>query len=224
MKLFLDTSNTKEIRTWLQHGVIDGVTTNPTIMHKDGHRDLESGAREIARLVAPMPVSVEVFAADMPGMLAQGRKIAGWAENVVVKIPIISDKGEPCLSVIKALSNDGVKVNCTACLSFGQAMLAAKAGATYVSLFAGRIGDEGGDPDAVIRMTRRWLAEWDYSAQIIVGSIREARSVQQAAAAGAHVVTVPPGILVKVIDHKYSRYTAAEFVKDGNAAFGSAER
>jgi transaldolase len=223
MKFFLDTSNRSEIQTWLDYGVIDGVTTNPSIMRKDGHSDLRAGAREIARMIAPRPVSVEVYAPDMEGMYVQARQIADWADNIAVKVPILTDRGEPCLRIIRRLAGDGVKVNCTACMSFGQAMMAAKAGATYVSLFAGRIGDEGGDPETVIRSTRQWLDAWraEYKSEIIVGSIREARSVQQAAIAGAHIITVPPAILAKVVDHKYSRYTAGEFARDGAAAFDS---
>jgi transaldolase len=111
-----------------------------------------------------------------------------------------------------------VKVNATACLSFNQAMLAAKSGATYVSLFAGRISDEGADAAAVIRRTADWLKAWDMPTRIIVGSIRETVNVQDAALAGAHVVTVPPKFLRQMIDHKYSRFTVAQFLADGQSA------
>src|SRR5205823_354749 len=124
-----------------------------------------------------------------------------------VKIPIESADGRPYLDVVHRLARENVKVNVTACLAFGQAMLAAKAGATYVSLFGGRISDEGNDPARVIRMTVDWLARWQFKTKVIVGSVREAINVQDAAAAGAHVVTVPPRFLRQLADHRYSRDT-----------------
>lgn len=224
MEIFLDTSAPAEIEKWLQHGVIDGVTTNPSIMLKDGHRDLEAGAREIAALVAPRPVSVEVVTNDPDEMLRQAREFAGWASNIVIKITVINEEGESCLRVIKTLEDEGVRVNCTACMSLGQAILAAKAGATYISLFLGRINDEGNDGPGVIRNTRQWLDMWGYKSKIIVGSIRAVMDIQQAALAGAHVITIPPQFMDKMLDHKYSRYTVNQFVADGRKAFAEIEK
>lgn len=175
-------------------------------------------AGKIAALLGDKPLSVEVVSDDPVEMVAQAREISTWADNIVVKIPIITTQGEPCLSVIRRLTDAGVRVNATACLSFGQAMLAAKAGATYVSLFAGRISDEGGDSARVIRDTAGWLRQWGFSAKIIVGSIREAVNIQDAALAGAHVITVPPKFLRQLVDHKYSRFTVSQFLADGRAA------
>ena len=220
MEIFLDTSNLSEISNWLDQGIIDGVTTNPSIMRKDGHRDLERGAKEIAELIYPRPVSVEVWTNDFQEMLVQAREFSRWAENVVVKITIINEQGSSSLAVIHKLASEGIKINCTACLSMGQAMLASKAGATYASLFLGRINDEGGDGPTVIRNPRSWLDMWDMETKIIVGSIRSPIDIQQAALAGAHVVTAPPQLLSKFIDHKYSRFTVQEFVSDGQHAFG----
>lgn len=213
-----------EIEKWLCHGVTDGVTTNPSIMLKDGHRDLEAGARRIATLIAPRPVSVEVITNDLDEMVHQAREFASWASNIVIKIPIINENGEPCLRVIKTLESEKIRVNCTACMSFGQAVLASKAGATYVSLFGGRISDEGHDAPRVIKLTREWLDMWGYKSKIIVGSIREVINIQDAAVAGAHVITIPPTFMAKMVDHKYSRYTVGQFVRDGQKAFSELER
>src|SRR6266480_4530955 len=114
------------------------------------------------------------------------------------------------------LSQEGIAINTTAILSFNQAMLAAKAGATYVSIFAGRVADEGNDPATVIRNVRRWLDDWEFSTRIIVGSIRTVMDVQNAALAGAHIITIPPQFLPKMIDHRYSRETVHQFVQDAH--------
>jgi transaldolase len=219
MKIFVDSSNVTEIEYWLGQGVIDGVTTNPSIMRNDGHTDFKSGAQAICELVAPLPVSVEVYEADVPGMLIQAREIASWGDNVVVKIPVTGPTGESCLGIVSTLSSEGISINCTALMSMGQAMLAAKAGATYVSLFAGRIGDEGGSPEQVISDTRSWLEDWGYDAEIIVGSIREVGSVLSAARSGAHIITIPPQFLSKMVDHKNTRATVQQFIEDGRSAF-----
>jgi transaldolase len=137
---------------------------------------------------------------------------------VVVKIPVINAKGESCLGVIHALSREGIAVNTTAILSFNQAVLAAKAGATYVSIFAGRVADEGHDPAVVIRNVRTWLDDWKYTARIIVGSIRAIMDIQNAALAGAHIITIPPQFISKMLDHKYTRETVAQFNADAERA------
>jgi transaldolase len=116
--------------------------------------------------------------------------------------------------VIHHLSQEGIVVNATAILSFNQALLAAKAGATYVSIFAGRVADEGNDPSLIIRNVRRWLDDWELSSHIIVGSIRTVMDIQSAALAGAHIITIPPQFLAKMVDHKYSRETVRQFVQD----------
>src|SRR5579864_5413674 len=188
MEIFADTADVREIETWLGFGVLDGATTNPSIMLAGGEYQLHEGAVKIARLLGDRPLSVEVVTDDRDEMYDQASEFATWAPNIVVKIPVITTQGEPCLGVISRLSRDGVKVNATACLSFNQAMLAAKAGATYVSLFAGRISDEGTNSFEVIRNTAMWLKAWGMPTKIIVGSIRETINVQDAALAGAHVV------------------------------------
>jgi transaldolase len=218
MEIFADTANVREIQTWLDFGVLDGATTNPSIMLSGGEYQLRAGAVKIAKLLGDKPLSVEVVTDDRDDMYRQAIEMASWAKNIVIKIPIITTMGEPCLGVISRLTGEGVKVNATACLSFNQAMLAAKAGATYVSLFAGRISDEGASAYEVIRNTAAWLKAWNMASKIIVGSIRETVNVQDAALAGAHVVTVPPKFLLQMIDHKNSRFTVAQFLADGQSA------
>ena len=218
MKIFIDSANQREIQHWLREGVIDGVTTNPSIMLKDEVYDMEEGARRICRMVGDRPFSVEVTSNDLVEMAIQARAFANWGENIVVKIPVVNEFGDSCLSVINALNGQRIKVNATAILSFNQAMLATKAGATYISIFGGRIADEGNDPSATIRKVRKWLDDWKFSTEIIVGSVRGVIDVQNAALAGAHIVTVPPQFLPKMIDHKYTRETVAQFVRDAERA------
>ncbi len=196
MQVFVDSADQKQIAQWLEQGVVDGVTTNPSIMFKDGVAEIEEGARRLAAMLGDLPLSVEV------------------TTNVVVKIPIINEYGESCLGVIHRLSQEGIAINSTAILSFNQAILAAKAGATYVSIFAGRVADEGNDPAVVIHNVRRWLDDWEFSTRIIVGSIRTVMDIQNAALAGAHIITIPPQFLPKMVDHRYTRETVRQFVQD----------
>jgi len=218
MQIFVDSANPGEIEHWLRQGVVDGVTTNPSIMLKDGVRDIEVRARQLCELVNDRPVSIEVTTNDPKEMLEQARICAQWARNLVIKIPVITEDGQSCLEVVNTLTREDIAVNCTALLSFNQAILAAKSGATYVSLFAGRITDEGGDADLVVSKVREWLDTWSYPSRIIVGSIRSAIDVQNAAQAGAHVVTVPPQFLAKMIDHRYTRETVRQFNQDAENA------
>lgn len=218
MEIFLDSANCQEIENWLRQGVIDGVTTNPSIMFKDGVYDLEEGTRCLCALLGNRPLSVEVTTNDHAEMVQQARAFSRWASNVVVKIPAVNESGASCLGVIKALNREDIRINATAILSFNQAVLAAKAGATYVSIFAGRIADEGNDPSTVIRNVRGWLDAWGYPAKIIAGSIRTVMDIQNVALAGAHIVTMPPQFLPKMIDHKYSRDTVRQFMRDAERA------
>jgi transaldolase len=218
MLIFLDSADFQKIEHWLCQGVIDGVTTNPSIMLKDGVYDIEAGARRLCSLLKDRPVSVEVTTDDPKEMVEQARVFATWAPNVVVKIPVITEEGRSCLEVVNTLAREGITVNCTALLSFNQAILASKAGATYVSIFAGRIADEGSDPSVVVRNVRTWLDAWNSPARIIVGSIRATMDVQNAALAGAHIVTVPLQFLTKMLDHKYTRETVRQFNQDAAKA------
>lgn len=218
MQIFVDSANADEIERWLRQGIVDGATTNPSIMLKDGVYDLEAGARRLCKLLGDRPVSVEVTSNDPAEMLQQGRAFAKWASNVVVKIPVITEDGVSCLETVNTLTRENIAVNCTAILSFNQAILAAKAGATYVSIFAGRVADEGGDVGNLIRAVRAWLDLWALPARIIIGSIRSTVDVQNAAMAGAHIITVPPQFLGKMIDHQYTRATVRQFNQDAEKA------
>ena len=224
MEIFIDSADVSEIKKWLGYGVIDGVTTNPSVMLKDKVYDVEKGAKQIARLIEPRPMFVEVTTNDLDEMVSQALNMASWATNISVKIPVINQDGQPCLGVISELSRQGVKVNATACLSFSQVVLSAKAGATYISIFGGRVSDEGGDAPLLIRQSAEWLEHWKYKAKIIVGSVRAVIDVQQAAIAGAHIVTVPPQFLGKMVDHKYTRETVRQFVGDAVKALEMMEK
>ena len=218
MKIFVDSANVKEIEKWLNYGIIDGVTTNPSIMFKDGVDNIEERVRTLAKLIDPLPLSVEVTTNDTTEMIEQAKQLAALGHNVVVQIPVETESGVPCFGVISQLEKSGIKVNATAILSFGQIMLAAKAGATFLSLFAGRISDEGGNSAEVIAETVKWLERWGFKSQLIVGSIRSGGDVVNAALAGAHIITVPPQYLVKLADHKYTRETVKEFISDAKSS------
>ena len=221
MQIFIDSANIREIEKWVRFGIADGVTTNPSIMLKDGMTNMEKGAKEIAAILGEKPVSVEVTSDNPEEMLSQAREFASWAKNIVVKIPIINQYGDPCLEVIHTLEEEGIRINATAALSFGQMALSAKAGATYSSIFSGRVADEGGDPWELVAMSVDWLESWDYKTRIIVGSIRSVIDIQNAAVAGAHIITIPPQFLSKWVDHKYSRETVKQFMDDAKKAFKS---
>ncbi len=224
MEIFIDSADLAEIAKWVDYGVIDGVTTNPSILLSDGAYDMVGRVREIAALVAPRPVSVEVTTNDLDEMLSQAQTFARWAANIVVKIPIITPDGAPCLGVIRRLKEQGIRVNATACLSLGQVMLAAKAGASYASIFAGRVSDEGHDASRLIGQAAQWLREGGYDSRLIVGSIREVINIQEAAVAGAHIITIPPPFLARMIDHKYTRDTVRGFVADAQKALAELEQ
>lgn len=224
MEIFIDSASIADIEKWLNMGVIDGVTTNPTIMLKDGIFNVESGAKEIAALVNPKPVCVEVTTNELDEMIIQAEKFTSWATNIVVKIPQETQDGVPCYGVMTELQKQGIKVNATAALSLGQIMLAAKTGASYISIFGGRIADEGGNTSEVIGNAVEWLERWKYKSKIIVGSIRSVGDVLSAAMAGAHIITIPPQFLEKMADHKYARETVRQFVDDARKALEMMDR
>jgi len=214
MLIFLDTAKIEEISPWIPKGVLDGVTTNPSIMLKDGVTNIRANVVQIANLLGDKPVSVEVTTGDAEGIIRQARNLASWAENIVVKVPILDPDGNDMLEAIHFLEEEDIKVNVTALMSFNQSMLAAKAGASYISLFAGRVGDEGHDAALLIKQVRYWLDDWKYPSRIIVGSIRSLFDIQQAAVSGAHVITIPPKFMNKMCDHMYTRKTVKDFLSD----------
>jgi transaldolase len=218
MEIFVDSASIDNIEKWLEMGVIDGVTTNPSIMYADGVYDSEAGAKDIATLIYPRPLSVEVTTNDLNEMVEQAERFASWAPNIVIKIPQITQDGIPCYGVINHLESNGIKVNATAALSLGQVILAAKAKASYISIFTGRLSDEGGNATEVIRNAANWLRRWEYASRLIIGSIRSVGDILSAAVAGAHIITIPPAFLAKLADHKYTRDTVRQFVTDAQKA------
>jgi transaldolase len=180
---------------------------------------------EIAKLIAPRPLSIEVTTDDHEGMLLEARDYAGCADNVNVKITITTRAGESCLPIVHELSCDGIDVNVTAMMTFNQAMLAAKAGAKYVSLFGGRVDDEGGDAERAIRSVREWLDRWSDSCpnfpEIIVGSSRTTRNVADWAQTGAHILTVTPIVLSKMLVNARTKETVSQFLDDAASALKS---
>ncbi len=220
MPIFLDTGNLKEIERFHRLGILRGVTTNPTILLKDGVTGglagIEHRARQIADLIAPLPLSVEVTTNEPDEALVQARRFARWADNIVVKITIHGPEGElDNLELIHQLETaHHVRVNATAMMSAQQCFLAALAGASYVSLFGGRVNNMGYDARAEIVRLRKLLDRFELPAQIIVGSTREVVNVIEWLEAGAHIVTAAPDILKGMIVHPYSKETVQQFLRD----------
>lgn len=206
MKIFADTSKIEEIREFCSWGIVDGVTTNPKIIASDGN-ELEPTIKEICKM-QPGPVSVEVTTNDYEGMVKEGTHYASWAKNVVIKVPVIPSG----LKALKAFKEKGIKTNATCAMSYNQAVLAAKAGANYVSLFYGRIGDLGFDPYIVIKDTADTYSKWGCKSEIISGSIRSLLDVNRSMQAGAHIVTVPPKFLRQMVDNPMTSRTVDEFL------------
>ncbi len=220
MAIFLDTGKLDEISTYHRMGIIRGVTTNPTILLKDGVTGGLAGVRqrcvEIARMIAPLPLSVEVTTNDREGMIAEGLEYAAMADNINVKITIHGPEGETeNLEVIHELeTKHSVRVNVTAMMSAQQCILAALAGASYVSMFGGRVNNMGYNAcDEIIKL-RRLLDMMQLDAQIIVGSTREVLNIVEWLHAGAHIVTVTPSLLNGMIVHPYSKETVQMFLCD----------
>jgi transaldolase len=220
MPIFLDSSRLAEVEKYYRMGIIRGVTTNPTIMLKDGVtgglKGIEARSREIAQLIAPLPLSVEVTTNDPQGMIDQGRRFADWAENINVKVTIHGPNGElENMEVIHQLETvHDVRVNVTAMMSAQQGLLAALAGATYVSIFGGRVNNMGYNSCEEIRKLRVVLENIDSDAQIIVGSTREVLNVIEWLEAGAHIVTVAPDLIKGMLVHPYSKETVQMFLRD----------
>ncbi len=213
MKLFADTADIDEIRALAAMGVIDGVTTNPTLVARAG-RPIREVIAEICAAV-PGPVSAEVTATDFDGMVAQGHKLAEIAGNVVIKVPLTWDGLKAC----RALTERGHRVNVTLCFSANQALLAAKAGAAFISPFIGRLDDVGEDGIGLIHDIRSiYDNDVDLTTAILAASIRTPISVKQVAIAGADVATVPPPILHALINHPLTDKGLAAFLADWKKA------
>ena len=208
MKLFLDTANLDEIAALADTGLVDGVTTNPSLIAKSG-RDMSATIAEICAMVEG-PVSAEVTATDHDTMLAEGRKLAGIADNVAVKVPLTPAGLRTC----KVLADDGVMVNVTLCFSPVQAMLAAKAGAKFISPFVGRLDDLGRDGMGLIEDIVTIYANYDYATEVLVASVRGVQHVMDAALIGADVATVPPSVVHAMYKHPLTDSGLSAFLAD----------
>lgn len=220
MPIFLDTGNLKEIEKYMKMGIIRGVTTNPTILLKDGVTGGREGIKkrsiEIAKMISPYPLSVEVTTNDRAQMIEEAIELARWADNIVVKITIHGPNGETDnLEAVHVLETKAkVRINVTAMMSAQQGLLGAMAGATYVSLFGGRINNMGYNACEEIRKLRKILDDFGLKAKIIIGSTREILNVVEWLEAGAHFVTVVPSLLEGMIVHPYSKETVKMFLED----------
>jgi len=208
MKFFIDTANIGEIRAAMDMGLIDGVTTNPTLMSREAS-DWREIAKEICSLV-PGPVNLEVISLDAEGMVREGRDLMQYGPNVVVKVPMTAD-GLKAVSILKSMN---IETNVTLVFSAAQALLAAKAGAAYVSPFLGRLDDVGQDGMELVHQIMTIFANYEFSTQLIVASVRSPMHVIDAAQAGAHIATVPFKILTQLLNHPLTDKGIAAFLQD----------
>ncbi len=208
MEFYIDTADVTQIKKYWDMGVIDGVTTNPSLIARTG-RNFKEVIQEITSIVKG-PISVEAVSSKAEDLVKEARRLAEFGEHVVVKIPM-TDEG---LKAVKELSKLGVKTNVTLVFSAPQALLAAKAGATYLSIFVGRLDDRGQEGIDVVYEVCRMLANYDMPTKVITASVRHPRHVVDAALAGSHVATVPPDILDKMLKHPLTDEGLRLFAQD----------
>ncbi len=208
MKFFVDTAQVDEIKKALELGILDGVTTNPTLVAKTG-RGFKEVITEICSLV-PGPVSAEVVSLDAQGMIREARELASWAPNIVVKIPIT----EEGLKAIKVLSQEGIKVNTTLIFQPLQALMAAKAGARYVSPFVGRLDDISSNGLQLVADIVQIFKNYGFTTEVIVASVRNPMHVVEAAKMGAHIATIPYAVISKLVKHPLTDLGIKRFLED----------
>ena len=209
MRIFLDTANIEQIRQGAKLGVISGVTTNPSLMMKEGLADYEAAVKEICSIISG-PVSVEVVSEEPTEMLKQARIMAKWAPNVIIKIPATLAG----LEVTSALAKEQIKVNFTLCFSLNQAILGASAGAAFVSPFVGRLDDIGHDGMELVSDIVTVYDYYNFSTEVIAASIRHPQHCMTAAKAGAHIATVPYGVLLQMMQHPLTDTGVVRFMAD----------
>jgi transaldolase len=209
MKFFIDTANLSEIREAHAMGVLDGVTTNPSLCAKEGISDFEGFIAEICSVVEG-DVSAEVVSTDYEGILKEGRRLADIAENVVVKVPLIKEG----IKAIKTFSEEGIKTNCTLCFSATQALVAAKAGASYISPFVGRLDDISTNGMQLIAEIVQIYQNYGFDTEVLVASIRHPMHVVEAAQIGADVATMPFGVIERLIKHPLTDNGLKNFLAD----------
>lgn len=219
MKLFLDTANIEEIRTARSWGAIEGVTTNPSLVAKEG-RPFKEIVKQICEIVNPGDISAEVVSLDAEGMIREAREVASWHPNIVVKIPMTKEG----MKAVKVLSQEGIRCNVTLVFSLTQAFLAAKAGAYYISNFVGRVDDISGEGMNAVRDTVNMVKEYGFKSQVLVASVRHPMHVVEALRAGAHVCTVPFKVLEQMYQHPLTdigiQRFLADWEKSGATIFG----
>lgn len=208
MKIFLDTANLQSIRMYNDMGLLDGITTNPSLLAKEGG-DPQKAMEEITKIIKG-DVSLEVVATDYSGMMDEGHKLKKYGQNVVIKVPMTADGLKAC----KSFSQEGIPVNVTLVFSPNQALLAAKAGAKYVSPFIGRLDDIGQDGMSLIAEIKEIFSNYDFKTQILVASVRHPMHVVDAAKIGADVVTLPPDVLGKMLKHPLTDIGLKNFLAD----------
>ena len=213
MKFFLDTANLDELKKGASYGIVDGVTTNPSLIAKEG-RPIEEQVRMICDIVDG-DISAEVVSTDAKGMIEEGRKLSKIHKNIVVKCPLTRDG----IMATSALSKDGIRVNVTLCFSSGQALLAAKAGAYIISPFVGRLDDIGQTGMDLIRSITQIYKNYGYKTQVLAASLRSPTHVIDSALAGAHIGTMPFKVLDMLFNHPLTDKGLEQFLKDWGKAF-----
>jgi transaldolase len=213
MKLFVDTGDVEEVRQAAEWGILDGVTTNPTLIAKSG-KGFRETVLKICDLVPGGAISAEVVATDYEEMLREALEIASWHPQIVVKVPLI----EPGVRLIKTLSEKGIRTNCTLIFTVPQAHLAAKAGATYLSNFVGRVDDISGDGMDAVADTVAMVGNYGFASEVLVASIRHPLHVVQSIQAGAHVATMPFKIMQMLFKHPLTEAGLKRFLDDWNQA------
>ncbi|HJU12840.1 MAG TPA: fructose-6-phosphate aldolase [Candidatus Nitrosotalea sp.] len=208
MKIFLDTANLASIKMYNDMGLVDGITTNPSLLAKEGG-DPQKTMEEIVRIIKG-DVSLEVVSTETPGMIEEGKRLRKYGSNVVVKCPLTAEGLKAC----KTLTSEGIPVNVTLCFSVNQAILAAKAGAKYISPFIGRLDDNGQDGIHLIREIREVYQNYKFGTQILVASVRHPMHVVESAKIGADVVTLPPDVLGKMLKHPLTDIGLKNFLAD----------
>lgn len=215
MRIFLDTANINQIKQGVKLGVVSGVTTNPTLVAKEGHKDYQAVVKEICSIVSG-PVSAEVVVEGVQAMLEQAREIATWAPNVVIKIPSTAEG----LEVTSELAKENIKVNMTLCFSVNQALLGALAGAAFISPFVGRLDDVGHDGMELVRDIVEVYKRYNLTTQVLAASIRHPLHCVAAAKAGAHIATIPYKVLLQMTKHPLTDIGIENFLADWRSVSG----
>lgn len=237
MQIFIDSAEIAEIKKYLSWGLCDGVTTNPTICLKCGVTDIKERIKQIADLIHPRTVSIEVTSDESNEILKQAKNYASLAENIAIKVTITDRNGISLLSTIRTLVSEGIRVNVTAITTFNQAILAAKAIKSgldenstktphFISIFAGRISEEQGAEQAskVLKNVRDWLDFYDFKGiEIIVGSVRNPENVELWGKKGAHILTIPPEVIAKSMLGARTKETVVQFINDAEESMKKLE-